>query len=133
MKMTNNLLFLFTFIPFSYADPFYGEQDHAKKISETMENNPEILKNPPPCNPTNSLNHPNFELEKSKLKLVGILKNGDQFKALYLTENQQLIDFKIDDLIGTQQIKSITLKTVEWIDWQKTENCQQPFTIIEKF
>ncbi|WP_143413758.1 hypothetical protein [Haemophilus paracuniculus] len=130
--MKHYLILIFSFISFGYADPFYGESEPNKTSETTKVEQQEISKNPTACNMEKSENQPHFPFEKEKLKLVGILKNGDQFKALYLTDNQQLVDLKIEDLLGSLQIKSINLKSVEWIDWQKTENCQQPFTFMEK-
>lgn len=117
------------------ADPFYDSEETATEQAVEITEN--FAKNQPKttaCQPTTQLDQARFSQTFAKLKLVGIVKFGEQFKALFLNEEQQLIDLKSYDIIEPEmiQIEQIDLKSVRYIQWQKSTQCDNPLISIIK-
>lgn len=117
----------------AFADPFYAENTDL----QAGENTPNFAKNSSEttaCKPPLNANKFNISSAFDTLTLVGIVQHDQQFKALFTDEKQHLIDFRVNDYLANQQIQisQIDLKTVTYIDWQKTTQCEQPYQVILK-
>lgn len=105
------------------ADPFYAEEP--LPIVHTIAKNSENLT---ACLPPNGV-HPQYvTVPFAQLKLVGIIQFKEKFTALFEDQDHQLIDLTLNDLLVHEQIQveQINLKQVWLIDWQHSDNCQQP-------
>lgn len=121
MKKIYGLILLYTLN--CTADPFYLEE----KSTETAI----IAKNSPnltACMPQNVAESHFLAFPFQQLKFVGVIKNGQQYKALFSYQDSQLFDFEINDLLVHDgiQITQIDLKKVTVIDWSKSEICTTP-------
>lgn len=134
------LTFCFLFLSIiANADPFFGEAEQHKP--EHLSSQTEFAKNQEnltACKPAeqsfNKLSELNLAVEFEKLKLIGIVKIHNQFRALFIDEKNQLFDFKENEFISQQQIeiRNINLKSVTYINWKLTQNCNLPYEIILK-
>lgn len=132
-------IFSLFYVTYSYADAFYAEKEHP----ESQENAIQAVKNTqkdaknqvllPACLPKD-LNSLSITTEFLQLKLVGIVKFNEQFSALFLDEQQRIIDLKTNDFIENSgvQINEISLKEVRYIDWYQNTTCNNPKIITLK-
>lgn len=124
------LVILLFFLNPVFADPFYPEQPaHHPKSSEL--NFAKSLAFSPPCLAEKKLENIYLPIDFTQLKLIGIVKNQNIFKALFLDKENKLIDLKEDDFIPSAQIQieKIDLKQITIIDWQQTSSCHEPYRI----
>ena len=124
----------------AFADPFYGEKP-ATDSPETME---QAVKNPAhfaksssfltACNPTEKVNSLNLAEEFQDLKLVGLIHIQGQFKGLFKNKENKLMSLAENDFIAAQgiQIKTINLKSLQYIHWGLTEQCDSPHLVTLK-
>ncbi|MFA9499466.1 hypothetical protein ACERCG_03325 [Mannheimia sp. E30BD] len=134
-----NYFFFFLFISINAlaADPFFGEQLTVSNEQNSVEALPEIAnisKNLTACKTSESLNSLNLPTEFKKLKLIGLVKINQHSTALFIDEKEQLFDFKENQIIKNQdiEIKNITLKSLTYINWKLTKDCNFPYEITIK-
>lgn len=133
-----NYLLSFLFISSSVLaiDPFFGEQSHIKNESDAINTTLEITKNLEKLTayqPLERKSHLNLEADFEKLKLIGIIKINQNFSALFIDEKEQLFEFKEMDLVNKEiEIKNINLKSITYINWKLTQDCNMPYEIILK-
>lgn len=134
-----NSFFSFLFISCNVlaVDPFFGEQPQIKSVQNTVEALPEVAKNSEnltACKASEHKNSLNLPTEFDKLKLIGLVKINEQSTALFIDEKGQLFDFKENQLIQNQaiEIKNINLKSLTYINWKLTKNCNFPYEITIK-
>lgn len=85
------------------------------------------------CQPLERKSHLNLEADFEKLKLIGIIKINQNFSALFIDEKEQLFEFKETDLVNKEiEIKNINLKSITYINWKLTRDCNMPYEIILK-
>lgn len=127
-----SLLFLFSLN--SSADPFYADSDSTQQAVEFAEKNANFSSKSTACIPQTA-QRISLASPFNNLKAVGIVQFGDQFRAIFSDEQQHLIDLKLGDLIEPEliEIHHITLKSVQYIDWQRSPTCTQPTIITLKF
>ncbi|QBQ63223.1 hypothetical protein EXH44_02730 [Actinobacillus indolicus] len=112
------------------ADPFYAK--------DTSQEQPQIAKDQDEltaCTPIDKVNEINLATDFDKLQLIGIIQIDDKIRAIFLDDKKQLIDLYPNDYLSHSfiQIKEIDFKSVRYIHWQKTENCQSPKLFTLKF
>ncbi|QHB17437.1 hypothetical protein [Mannheimia pernigra] len=128
-----NYLLSFLFISSSALaiDPFFGEKSHMKNESDAI-----ITKNLEKltaCQPLERKSHLNLEADFEKLKLIGIININQNFSTLFIDEKEQLFEFKETDLINKEiEIKNINLKSITYINWKLTQDCNMPYEITLK-
>lgn len=112
------------------ADPFYAK-DNAQDQPHTAKDQNKTTA----CMPTDKVNEINLTTDFDKLQLIGIIQIDDKIRAIFLDDKKQLIDLYPDDYLSHSfiQIKEIDFKSVRYIHWQKTENCQSPKLFTLKF
>lgn len=119
-----------------FADPFYGEKPEMEAL-QAVENRPQFAKSPAfltACSLDSSLNPLNLAEEFQDLKLVGLIHIHGQYKALFKNKENKLLSLTQNDFISAQgiQIKTINLKSLEYIHWGLTDNCETPHIITLK-
>lgn len=119
------------------ANPFYGEETTQKDPKQAVKNGERFAKhsqNKTACELPTSLNTLNINTEFEDLKLVGIIKQHNQFKALFKDKENRLVSFKENDYLEAQliQIKEINLKSVQYIHWGLTDVCETPHILTIK-
>lgn len=108
-----------------YADPFYGQtQENNQAIVKENSNHTAIQ-----CDFFSQETMPILQINFAQLKFIGVLKIAERFNALFLTNEQKIIELAEGHvLLPSQiQIKQITLKSIDYIDWQKTIDCEKPY------
>ncbi|QLB21111.1 hypothetical protein A6B43_06045 [Vespertiliibacter pulmonis] len=105
------------------ADPFY-EETIQQNNSKNAENQTKLSA----CKPNKELNTINLPIGFSQLKLVGLVEVNNQYKALFVNKENQLIVLQKDDYLSLSevQIENIDLKSFNYIDWHHTEICEAP-------
>lgn len=121
------------------ADPFYSSEN----AEQALENEPHFAKNDfaenslpiTTCSPPNSHNSLHLGVSFQDLRLIGIVKFDDDYRALFLDDKQRIIDLKPDDILQPDniEIRAMDLKSVRYIDWQKVRDCQNPTLSTLKF
>lgn len=104
------------------ADIFYSETIETK--APTTEPSTNFDNNLLSCKSTIEKPHiiqENFD----NLKFVGIIKKDNQIKALFLNANNNIIDVKANDFIGSMDIQviEITLSEITYVNWAKSVDC----------
>lgn len=117
----------------SPADPFYADSDITQQAIEFAEKNAKFPQKSTACAPS-ATQRVSLPSPFSSLKLIGIVQFGDQFRAIFSDEQQHLIELKLGDLIEPDmiEIRHITLKSVQYIDWKRSLSCTQPALITLK-
>ncbi|WP_373819437.1 hypothetical protein [Glaesserella sp.] len=128
--MKNSYFILLCCTVHSYANPFYADEKSNESLTEFAKNSPK----PTACMLDERLNQLHSPIDFSKLKLVGLSHIHQQYKALFLDENRQLHSFKPNDFLHDSyiQFEHIDLKSVRYIDWQKSKDCQTPYVVTLK-
>nr|WP_314740573.1 pilus assembly protein PilP [uncultured Haemophilus sp.] len=129
------ILFLLFLIPFkSFADPFYGDSTEKENSTQTKSNIAKKRVKTTACEMPEGANELNLPVEFEDLKLIGVFKNKDKFKALFVDKNNQIFDFIQNDFLKDKsiQISEINTKLVKYINWDLTEDCQSPYQITLK-
>ncbi len=118
----------------AFADPFYGEFSSTTQAVEKSEKFAKKSTNFTACELPNNLNDLNLSTEFEDLKLVGLVKIEQQFRALFIDKENNLYEFKENDFLKEKliQFSSINLRQVQYIHWELTENCHHPFIITKK-
>lgn len=118
------------------ADPFFGttnitENAQLTEVEIDIAKNNENLT---ACKPSTNLFSINLPTEFEKLKLVGLIKIDNSYRALFIDEKDQLFDFRENELVNNHQIeiKTITLKSITYIDWKLTQHCNTPYEVTLK-
>lgn len=116
------------------ADPFFGEQQISESENILESDIAKNSENLTACKPSENRFSLNLPIEFEKLRLVGLVKINDHFRALFIDEKDQLFDFKENELISEHQIgiKNINLRSVTYINWKITNNCNFPYEVILK-
>lgn len=129
-------ILLIMFSPFSLADPFFGESTTKKMDNEAPITTEKTKKSAffTACPLPEQLNKLNLPISFEDLQLVGLIKINQEHKALFRDSKNQLVELKENDFLENRliQIKQINLKSLEYIDWELTEDCQHPYTILLK-
>lgn len=126
MKLKN---LIFAFISLNcFADPFYSDEVISSQADEFQQNTAKNLPNLTACLPSSERNLLYLDLPFNQLKLIGIVRINNIFRALFNDNQRQIIDLRIGDLIEPEQIEivEINLKQVRYIAWQKVEDCDNP-------
>lgn len=117
------------------ADPFFGENNKNEDQAIT-ESNPHFVKNIQNSTACSPPEHPylvNLPFEFEKLKLVGLARINNQFKALFIDDKNQILDITENMLINSEiEIKNINLKSFTYINWKLTKDCKKPYEITFK-
>lgn len=119
------------------ADPFYSDEQ-AVQTTQNSAKNRDFAENLPfstACELPEQLNPIHLGIDFAKLKLVGLVGFGQDFRALFIDENNRIIDLKPADLLEPEQIEiqQIDLKNLKYIAWQKVQNCDNPTISTLKF
>lgn len=118
------------------ADPFFGEQNtlYQPEKAETSVEFAKNLENLTACNIAEHKTKLNLATDFEKLKLVGLVRISDQFRALFIDDNNQLLDLKEGEYLSHQQIeiKTINLKALTYINWKLTQDCNSPYEVTIK-
>ncbi|HDL3651961.1 TPA: hypothetical protein PW511_000001, partial [Mannheimia haemolytica] len=65
-----------------------------------------------------------------KMTLIGLVKTNEVMRALFIDEKQQLLALKENDLLNNEiEIKHINLKSITYINWKLTKDCNIPYEI----
>ncbi|MDG6237165.1 pilus assembly protein PilP [Glaesserella parasuis] len=123
--------FYFVFLSaVTMADPFYAKENTQDQPQTAKDQNKTTA-----CTPTEKVNEIHLTTDFDKLQLIGIIQIDDKIRAIFIDDKKQLIDLYPDDYLSHSfiQIKEINFKSVSYIDWQKTENCQSPKFFTSKF
>lgn len=137
--MRNKLFFSLICLSFyAVADPFYGESQATapNQNGNNAENaTAKSMEKVTACQPSDDVKNINLNIHFNQLKLVGIIKSNEQFKALFIDDKNQIFDFSPKDYLtqGSIQIEDIDFKSVNYIDWQNSHNCQNPILSTIKF
>ncbi|AUI66181.1 MULTISPECIES: hypothetical protein [Glaesserella] len=117
---------------FTYADPFYKDEEQAVISEEKVAKNAEKL---PTCLPNSLVNKINMETTFDKLTLVGILQIDEKIRAIFIDGKKRIIDLFPDDYLTKDniQIKEMDFKSVRYIAWDKVTECQAPKLFTLKF
>lgn len=128
--MKKYYLILLLFCSNTIADPFFGEENQIQTENQTYDNSTSLSD----CKPSENHFSLNLPIEFEKLKLVGLIEIDKNITALFIDENNQLFDFKENDLINnkTIEIKNINLKSVTYVNWKLTQNCDSLYEITLK-
>lgn len=128
--MKRYLLFLLFISPSSFSDPFYKEDPENQPTQEITKETAKLTA----CKPLDDVEYIHIPVDFNQLKLVGIIKIDQQFKALFLDKENRLIDLKPNDYMATAniQVKQIDLKSITLIDWNSTTDCSVPSHIQMK-
>lgn len=124
----------------AFADPFYGEKPatNREETTEQAVRNSAHFAKPSAfltaCSPTEKVNALNLAEEFQDLKLVGLIHIQGQFKGLFKNKENKLISLAENDFIAAQgiQIKTINLKSLQYIHWGLTEQCDSPHLVTLK-
>lgn len=119
--------------PLAFADPFYPDEEPAQQAVDSAEKIAKLSAKTTACSPTAS-RPVTLPTAFSSLKLVGIARFGEQFRAIFSDEQHRIVDLSIGDLVVSDQIEiqQISLKAVQYIDWQRSQNCEQPTVVTLK-
>lgn len=114
-----------------YSNPFYAEETQNRHPSMSTD----IAKNSAKqtaCYAEQDVNILNMPIEFEKLTLIGLTRLNQQSHALFIDENKRLYRFKPQDLISPAmiQFRQMDLKSLHYIDWQKTDECHTPYLVI---
>lgn len=125
-------LFLLLFASTSIAqrDPFYGEShvdSFEAQADNNLQKNAKHLASLQDCL-TNDFPKISLISPFEQLKLIGLVEIDGEFRALFLDPQQRIIDIKQGEVIEQDfiQIYKISLKSVTYIDWQKSQSCTNP-------
>lgn len=124
------------------ADPFYPTEPQEEpntpvsddeQAGKTGKSSAKIHENVTACLPKN-INRVSLPMPLSQLKFIGVAEINQQFRALFVGEKGNIIDLRIDDFIDSEfiQIIEINLKSVRYIDWIKSRNCNTPQMVTLK-
>lgn len=134
--MRNGFLVITLFISFAVKanDPFFGEKQLTQSPANMPQSSTEIAKNAEnitACKPPENKSSINLATNFDKLTLIGLVKIDETMRALFIDEKQQLIELKENELIndGEFEIKSINLKSISYINWKLTKDCNIPYEI----
>ncbi|AKO49135.1 hypothetical protein [[Haemophilus] ducreyi] len=124
MRKSSNLFLFFTMS--CIADPFYG--DVTKNRDKVIIENNVLTENITPCALPNTLSNISLPVKFEQLKLIGVLKKGQQAKAILINDKKQIFYLKVNDFLLDEhiQITRIDLKSLHYIDWHKEKDCQHP-------
>lgn len=112
------------------ADPFFGVQKLNHHTQESLAKNSENLT---ACKPSENQFSVNIATEFEKLKLVGLIKINDRFRALFIDEKDHVFAVTENELINHHiEIKNINLKSLTYINWKLTQECNIPYEITLK-
>lgn len=122
-------ILLMLWLKIGYADPFYKEE---KNNTEDIfvENSEEVSA----CMPQSNLETYILETPFEQLKFIGVVEISNKTKALFMDNEQQIIDLKKDLFVlpSMIEIKQIDLKSVQYIDWKNTKDCLNPVSVTKK-
>ncbi|HDL6172533.1 TPA: hypothetical protein PW626_000624, partial [Mannheimia haemolytica] len=123
------------FISFSVKanDPFFGEKQETQASGNIAESNVEFAKNTEnitACKVPDNLSAKNIVTDFDKMTLIGLVKINEVMRALFIDEKQQLLALKENDLLNNEiEIKHINLKSITYINWKLTKDCNIPYEI----
>ncbi|QIW16677.1 hypothetical protein A4G20_10235 [Pasteurellaceae bacterium RH1A] len=112
-----------------WADPFYAEEISQGQTQQADQNSPESAKIA--CQPLGKINALDIQTAFSELRLIGILKREDNFKAIFMDKQENLLGFQANDYLREQgiQFSQIDFGGLKYIDWHKTQACDQPHQV----
>ncbi|MBF0826879.1 hypothetical protein [Muribacter muris] len=109
------------------ADPFYVEEKvpQAASYEQNFANKPQKST---ACRPQGQFDEVMIDVDFDTLRLVGLIKLSEHYKALFIDSERKLYDFSENQYLTLSdiQINHIDLKQVSYIDWRKSEDCQKP-------
>lgn len=118
------------------SDPFFGKdfnnnQDDAKPEKSQFEGVVKNVGNHTACKPAENRASHHLDVEFEKLKLVGLVKINEHPIALFIDEKEHLIEIKEGDLIYNREIEitNINMRSITYINWKLTKNCDSPHEI----
>lgn len=117
------------------SDPFFGKNSDNSQNNTKPENQTEgVIKkveNHTACKPAENRASHHLDVEFEKLKLAGLVRINDQPSALFIDEKEKLIEIKEGDLIYNREIEitNINMKSITYINWKLTQNCDSPHEI----
>ncbi|MCK3654711.1 hypothetical protein A4G19_02695 [Pasteurellaceae bacterium Macca] len=148
MKLPPILLALSTLIIATTAqgDPFHsapqqatthveqGEEFTSHTLPQENPKESEDLAKTSPCDLPHLTQAEQYPFDFNQLKLVGLIRINEHYQGLFLNENQQLIALKKGDFLTLSQteISDINLKSIHYIDWLNTPQCDQPRPLQRK-
>lgn len=108
------------------AEPFYGEmmQDSDLKAVKNNENIANSMAFLPACQPPKDSRLLTLSISFEQLKFIGVIKQAERFKALFIDETNKIYDFMTNDYLVDSNIKieRINLKSVEYVDFMDCDN-----------
>lgn len=124
MKAIFYLCIILGWANFSAANPFYAKEKTAKQEAGLV-NFAEKL---PGCMPTENVNARHIQADFESLTFIGVIKNQQQIKALFLDDKNHIFHFSSQDYLVQQhiQITEIDLNSVSYIAWHSVEDCRNP-------
>ena len=125
---------LFLSFPVKANDPFFGEKQVIQSSDNIVKSDTEFAKNTENITACKAFeNRPSTNLATAfdKMILIGLVKIDETMRALFIDEKQQLIELKENELINDNEIeiKSINLKSITYINWKLTKDCNMPYEI----
>ncbi|OOH85463.1 hypothetical protein BMT54_11815 [Pasteurellaceae bacterium 15-036681] len=135
MKRFYTLLTLIFISTPLFADPFYADDElNEQEPSSQLESQENIRRslpdNRPICSELTHSQAVTLPIDFTKIKLIGLVKIDNQFNALFIDEQKQLISLKENDFIPNSNvlITQINLKDVQY--WQYPQgninDCETP-------
>ncbi|MDH2999045.1 hypothetical protein A1D22_04105 [Pasteurellaceae bacterium LFhippo2] len=123
---------LFSVILFSntvLADPFYPKEE-SEAFPDSAQSSSNFVEKRPICAELTYSQAVTLPVDFAKIRLIGLVKIDDQFNALFVDEQKQLISLKENDFLPKSNvlITQINLKSVHY--WQYPQGdineCETP-------
>lgn len=132
MKKTASLFSLLFLSTTLLADPFYADEAPSSVPSEKSQ--PGGNQPPPTCSIPQGTQTIALASPFKQLKLIGLVQLNGTFRALFSDEQQGLIEVLNNDYLenGNVQITQIDLKSVRYIDWLNSRDCDHPLIVTLK-
>lgn len=134
MRTLSALFILLCGLPlYAQPDPFYAEDLSSDRAVQAEETTVKNAKKQPDLTACLAEERHRLTLTTpfEQLKLVGVVELNGQFRALFVNEQQRIVEVRVGDVLLPEVIEmtEIRLKGVSYIDWQKSPSCAEPTQI----